>query len=520
MFVMAPFWSVILINLGMIGIAYEALISRVSRQWLLLPLAFYGGYYALAIKDRVLLTSIQGTMASANAPIRVPFDPLRQALVFESSQGGGGFTQNYNLPVVYRVARERPEGFVSTRMVSNDLCKLVGVNRALSDASITTFGFHDEDAGGTSQMESRFCTMTMPEKPLLAMVRVSEHEEKTSTFGLHLTRTRTTIFTPDGKKFELQGGFAAPLQWFPMPVMGCGLNSGGPSWNCDAGFMRDGFTPIAPGKGRFGRDQVNLAEALGLKRVAIADRKGADLSLVQGKIAEFERNAIAHQLAKVDAMVADPLKRFEYHDVNLIVHRSEALTSRAAAIMSGLERAVMLGKANPDLTKPTGNTLSHLLTSLPRSQFVSFRTRILALYASNPNKDHWLWAYPLLPMVGELGVEALPILRDALQVQNRDKSHIIQGLCRVGAPARAVAEPILRDLRPAATDEFAIRQLYVALRRIGIAAPEKAGAPQAALVAEWADISPRSPSRVCAAQAERMARYEEKQTGKRSHNIE
>lgn len=47
---------------------------------------------------------------------------------------------------------------------------------------------------------------------------------------------------------------------------------------------------------------------------------------------------------------------------------------------------------------------------------MSFRTRILALYAANPNKDHWLWERPLLPMVGELGVKALPILRDALQM--------------------------------------------------------------------------------------------------------
>jgi hypothetical protein len=520
MFVMAPYWSVILINAGMIGIAYEALTASVSRRWLYLPLAFYSGYYALAIKDRLLLESIQNAATAANASIRVPFDPLRQALVFET-RGEGSYTYTYNLPVVYGVARERPEGFISTRMIDREICKTVGLNRSMRDASISTFGFHDEDSAGISRMEGRFCTLNMPERPLLPMVRVSQQEEKTSTYGLHMTRNLTTITTPEGKKFELQGGFSAPLKWFPMPVMGCGLNSGGPSWDCDAGFLRDGFTPIVPGLGKFGRDSANLAASLGLKRVAIADRIGADPSLVLEKIAEFERNTLAHQLAKVDAMVADPLTRFEHHDVNLIINRSEALASRAEAIMSGLERAVALGGTNPDRTKATGITLAQLLTSLPRAQFVSFRTRILALYAANPDKKHWLWEWPLLVYVGELGVEALPILRDALQVPRRDKSHLIQGLCRVGASGRTVAEPILLDLWASATDDHSAKQLlYVALRRIGIPLPPKSSAPEAALVAEWADISPSSPSRVCTPWAERMARDEEKQTGKRSHNIE
>ncbi|MBN9009246.1 MAG: hypothetical protein J0H63_03635 [Rhizobiales bacterium] len=46
MFMLAMVWSVLLINAGMIGVSFEAAIGRVSRWWLLLPLAFYGGYWA------------------------------------------------------------------------------------------------------------------------------------------------------------------------------------------------------------------------------------------------------------------------------------------------------------------------------------------------------------------------------------------------------------------------------------------------------------------------------------------
>ncbi len=31
------------------------------------------------------------------------------------------------------------------------------------------------------------------------------------------------------------------VSWLPMPIMGCALNSGAPSWDCDAGFWRNGF---------------------------------------------------------------------------------------------------------------------------------------------------------------------------------------------------------------------------------------------------------------------------------------
>lgn len=47
MFALAMFWSIVLINAGMIGMAAEAALGRVSRWWLLLPLAFYGGYWSV-----------------------------------------------------------------------------------------------------------------------------------------------------------------------------------------------------------------------------------------------------------------------------------------------------------------------------------------------------------------------------------------------------------------------------------------------------------------------------------------
>ena len=39
MFLLAPFWSVVTLNLGFVALAYEAATGRVPRVWLLAPIA-------------------------------------------------------------------------------------------------------------------------------------------------------------------------------------------------------------------------------------------------------------------------------------------------------------------------------------------------------------------------------------------------------------------------------------------------------------------------------------------------
>jgi hypothetical protein len=65
--------------------------------------------------------------------------------------------------------------------------------------------------------------------------------------------------------------------------------------------------------------------------------------------------------------------------------------------------------------------------------------------------------------------------------------------------------------------------IFVAMRRIGGSLPplpEDKNNQLASLQAEWSDISPRSPYRVCAISAERQARREEKSGGQRHSNLD
>jgi hypothetical protein len=523
MFALAMVWSIILVNAGMIGVALEAGLGRVSRWWLLLPLAFYGGYWVVAAHDHRMLRSLAASYDAANARIAIPFDPTRQSLVFNSGESGAWLTQNYALPVAYSANANFPEGYLSHRMMKTAICAKVRQLPALQAAFVHAYGFHDGDAIGARRMETRFCDLSMPERPALPLMQVSRREEKITEGWLPVTRVTTRVTTPDGQIFQLLGGVAAPLSWIPKPVMGCALNSGSASWDCGASFWREGFTPIVSGTTRYSRDSTVLARALGLHPVPIANRKGCDPALVLAKMATVEGDTLTRQLANIDAMIADPVAKVADWQIGVVTNNAEALASRADAIMSGIERAARVTGKDRYRARESGRILARLIANLPHDKFVAFGARVLALY-SNADDKHWLWeAEPLLRRLGDLGTDALPYLINARASTPSVNSAGIEGLCRVGVAGRSVGEPALLAMWAKSRDGFDRNNraaMYIAMRRMGISPPPLVDGKHdqlASLQAEWADISPQSPPTVCAIDDERRARRQRNKAGRGSN---
>lgn len=308
MMMMAAAWSVLLINAGMIGIGIEALSGRVHRAWAILPLAFYTGYFGLAAYDHSTLAELGDAYDTANSKVQIPFDPEMQALAFEGDMSNSWFTQNYALNVTYSADENYKEGFRSTRLVDQSVCKTVRDDPALLAANINTSSFHDGDKSGSRDLEKRFCNLSMPEAPVRPHLRVRS-DVRTDIEALLPVRIVTTrVETPDGEHFVLHGGSASPLRWFPMPVMGCGLNSAAASWDCSWGFLRKP-TPIVSGKTRYNRDFETLARVLGLRRVTAGERRGTEPPpflrvMLDASTQERMRLEIEH----VEAMIADPAR--------------------------------------------------------------------------------------------------------------------------------------------------------------------------------------------------------------------
>ncbi|WP_092155849.1 hypothetical protein [Bosea sp. CRIB-10] len=520
---MAPFWSVFLVNAGSIGIAAEAATGRVSRWWLIVPALFYGGYWIVAAQEHLMLRKLSASYVSANAQVAVDFDSERQALVLEGNDGSGDgpwLTQNYALPIVYSVNANVPEGYLSNRMLDQAVRAKLGP--ATMAASVFCFGFSDERPNGYPKSEARFCTLSMPERPTLPQIRVSRRQETLQDGSLPVTRVTANIATPDGRNFQILTGHAAPLNWFPMPVIGCALISSAPSWSCSASFSRNRFTPIISGSSRHRHDTETLARALGLKPVAIPERRSADPEPVLAKIRAVEEATLSRQLANIDSMIRNPAAGVSDWQIELVLRRPDALESRADAIMAGIEHAATFTGNDRYRARESGRILARLLATLPHDRFVGFGSRILAIYAK-ADREHWLWdAEPLLRRLGDLGTDALPYLINPSALRPAINRAGVEGLCRVGSAGRENAEPILLALWTSHSryDRDLHGPMFVALRRIGITPPPLADERFARLEAEWADISSASPNRVCAVDAERNARRDEKENGKRRWNME
>jgi hypothetical protein len=514
MFVLAAYWSVALVNLGMAGTVVEALVGRVSRFWLLLPVGFYGAYGWFAYADHQTLQGLTASWDAHNAAVSMPFDPERQSLAFSSERGGDGggawLTQNGGLPVSYAENREFPEGYLSVRMVEKSICDKVRSAPALRAAFVHAFGVQDGDQIGQRKLEERFCSLSMPERPELPLLKVHRTQEKVTEGNLPVHRLTTTIADGLGKEVRLLGGTAAPLKWFPLPYAGCFLNSGVPSWDCSAGFMRNGFTPVVSGDTKYRRDEAVLARALGLQPVAPADRKGGDPSNILQKLEEVEENTLKRQLANVDAMAANPLAKVTDWKIDVVANRKDALLSRADAIMAGIERAHGAVGKDRDAARESGRILCRLLASLPPREFADFSPRILPLYAAAED-DHWLWeCEQVIRRMAELGRDALLYLAKPQALSPKVNGAGIEALCRMGVDARQVAEPVLLA-KWQDTHAYDLDGLFVAMRRLDIDPPALTGDNQKRdqrLREEWKDISPQSPPQVCNVPTERQLRRE------------
>ncbi|WP_374516285.1 hypothetical protein [Brevundimonas sp.] len=248
MILAAPLWSVATVNLAFIGIAAEAILFRwVSRRWLVLPAIWFGGYYAWAAVDHVSIRRAEA--ASLPTEQRIAFDPTRADLLITGSDAGrtaAELLHDYDLPLVYSMSPgpgsrtiAGDESVVAHHIAPIDACDALPPGQTV---------------GGPSEVrrEQRYlrgapnawCQYALETGPRRAIVQVQIVPE---TAELRYQRPRGV------------------LPWFPMPTMGCGLDSNLLRWVCGYSFIR---VPL--------RDQslTGPAERLAL-RLNLAPRPGA-----------------------------------------------------------------------------------------------------------------------------------------------------------------------------------------------------------------------------------------------------
>lgn len=412
----SPFWTGTLINIGMVGLVVEPLLRRLIVRpeeihgyssgeggmkffWMLIPAVYVGWYGVAAYQDQAALEKIREEFAAINAKVAIPFDPDVHALVFEG--GAAPIGHEYGLPTIYTNGRDIAPGYHSSSLLEREYCDDVRNDGFLGSISIRTFGYRDASRRDSlrpgGRLSDNFCLLKMPKAPEKPIVSVSKTVRKTKVYGLPVQLSKTIVTMPDGREFVLRGGAAAPLTKRPRPVLGCALNSGGPSWVCGGGFMRDTFTPLTSSDQKSGHDRGTLARALGLIKVSPESNEAIDTSEIRAKIQQTIDRQMDQDLAAFNKAVLDPAMDYSPSSMSFLLNRPARLSGLSDKLVEGIERASASDPSNIDQHRKvgaTGATLARLYGAMPLDVQDKYADRMEALFErvdAAGDGRHWLY---------------------------------------------------------------------------------------------------------------------------------
>ena len=505
MVVGAAFWSIILINLGVIGIGFEALTGKVSRLWLVVPLLYFGAYHLAYSRDQTTLKELRGEYARFNNGKSLPFDPATQDLLLDDDKGS--FLSTNSFVPYYGLGRAFSSNGRMALLGDSDACALLRGNDAYRSAGIHSSGLSSSEAAAKRPQALGFCSITAPGEPDRPVVRVTGESAESNHERMPVT-TQTFRIRDEANRREIvvKSAFAAPLKRFPMPVMGCALNSGGGSWDCFHGFMRATVTPVAPAGQRFGGGTVVVAAALGLKKIhdfaAIAT--GPERFRAIGDAADAK--LIAKEIAILERMLANPTEPLRDGWFHHLPNRAEVVAPYADRIFAALG----ILQASDTRVSETGRNLWVLAAALPEAALEPHRAKMVDwLKPQNvrPWTDETHQIYPRLDARDPVQRE---IMLGRLETKMGDmQTTLLPQFCKMGANAPDDVKRRLLALWKAKGREAAERRgewqedhvvLYLTLARMGLKA--EAGKVEQryygpTFLAIWNEVTPNSPETIC-----------------------
>ncbi|WP_298309007.1 hypothetical protein [uncultured Erythrobacter sp.] len=412
----SPLWTGSLLNFGMVGLAIEPPLrrflfrpnsaqgyvsdnARMSLFWMLIPLAYAGWYGVSVYKDRAALEKIRAEFDAINASVNIPFDPKIHDLVFVGT--GASVGPEHGLPTVFTQSDNSPSGYDASSLLEKEVCDEIKSNDLFASLSIRTFGFRVSDSvsslGVRGRISADFCLLATKDKPTKQVVSVKKTSNKVKVYGLPVTLTKTIVTMPSGEQFTLRGGVAAPYPKYPTPIAGCALNSGGPSWECGGGFLRDTATPVISGGGKFGRDGEALANALALEKIAPDQLRAIDPKILRLRMRETIVAQLEKELTYVRAIIADPSAEPREGSTRTLEHSPNHLVELAPEIVTAIKRA---SGPHPDgmeginRARRGGWILAHLFGNLPLEEQEKYAEEIADIYLKLDTAGdgrHWLY---------------------------------------------------------------------------------------------------------------------------------
>ena len=518
MVVGAAYWSVILVNLGIIGIGYEALVGKVSRLWLIVPLVYFGSYYWLYSRNQTALAALRVEYAKFNDGKLLKFDPATQDLVTGTAKGGSSLSPSSFVPH-YGLGRAFDGNGRMALVADREACALLSSNDVYRSAGIYLTAFKRDWSKPKPKFkpaDAGLCAVSAPGLPEKPIVRVVGEDSSSTHAGMPLT-TQTFYIKDEakGRGVVVKHGIASPLKPFPMPVMGCALNSGAGKWQCFHGFMRDTRVSVVPTGEKYGGGTVIVARALGLNLIedfahlatgpeefrAIGDAADAELT-------KTEITVLEQMLANPTANTDDSFRH--------LPKKPEIISAYADRLFGALAVLQVSDKQISD----TGSNLWRLVAALPEEVLAPYRTKLVEWLKPGNARP---WTLRSQEIYTRLDVEdpvQLEIVLQRLEAERGDiKTNLLPPFCRLGAGAPEEAKSRLLALWQSKGREALERRderpqdhvvLYLTLARMGL--KEQAGKVEQryygpTFLSIWESVTPSTHAEACSGSAHEVSNY-------------
>lgn len=516
MIVGAAFWSVLLINAGMIGIIVESLTGRASPLWLAIPLLYFGGYYAAYFYDQSTLAGVQKETTRFNEGKSLPYSGAVRDLVV-TSQGDNGvaltastLVEQYNVPRAF-------DGETRLYTIGTPaVCTSINSDHAFMSAGIQGYMLALRGEGWRKK-STGFCRVMMPgqpDKPVMTLV--SQHrKERRGLLNLALVDFVATDSATEASA-TVRGGSAGPMKHFPMPVMGCALNSGAPSWECFHGFMRD-RVQVVPGLARYSGGEEIVARMLGLTRTDDHAATAIGTDVFQPIADRIATEASAKDLANLERMLIAPGEPIKDGWLRYLPDRPDIVAPYAPRIFAALETLKASGEVR--YTENAKN-LWTLVSRMSGETVAPYRSRMAALMQP-PAPEYTFnsfYAYKQLDVTDPI---QRAVLLDRLTGNPRKfVGELLPPFCRMGAAApREVKERLLalwkaRAPGPGSPNEREFDStdvlLYLTLARMGLKSEagqveQRYYGPDFKII--WDHVGPETSDDICVESSNELGTY-------------
>ncbi len=241
-----------------IALFLDFLIKRAPKALLVIPILPYCVYFYYYFAEQQTIKNIEASIREGNPSYIIAYNPDTHALL------PSGIGISYKIPVIFSVNNNFPEGYMSQRLATQELCQKARNNKEWRRA--WPVNWYRYGRGGFTKRFKNVCRFEMPETPTKQLLKVVTKEDKAK--GEKLRKTVYSFFLDDKPLGEYTAATYAALPSFPNFVIGCFLNSAAPSWDCFFNIAREKHAlNVFPSDGGFDvQDNSVVAKLLGIEK--------------------------------------------------------------------------------------------------------------------------------------------------------------------------------------------------------------------------------------------------------------